>query len=89
MTLSVKHPKFTPDCLLEAFSSFSPAKTRYLVSAGSWKKDTVPRVSQSGRNAGRVYRAHLTLNVFSETMGIRSKLILHKVGTHHNWSLSS
>jgi hypothetical protein len=42
----------------------------------------VPRVSQSGRNAGRVYRVHLTPNVFSEMMEIPSKLILHKVGTH-------
>jgi len=86
MTLSVKHPKSTPDCLLGAFSYFSPAKTRYPVSAGGWKKDTVPRVSQNGRNAGRVYRAHLIPNVFSEMMEIRSKLILHKVGTYHNWS---
>jgi|SRR6266436_4292943 len=77
--LSVKHPRFTLDCLLEASSSFSPANMRYLAFAGGWKKDTAPRVSQSGRNAGRVYRLLSTPNVISEIMKIPSKSILCKV----------
>jgi hypothetical protein len=76
---SVKHPKFTLDCPQAASSSFSLAKMRYLASAGGWKKDTVPRISQSGGNAERAHRLLMTPNVFLEVMKTPPRSILRKV----------
>jgi hypothetical protein len=77
--LSVRHPKFTPDCLLVASLSFSLAKTRYLASVGGWKNDTVPRISPRGGNADRAPRLLMIPNVFSGMMKTTSKSILRKV----------
>jgi len=80
MRPSEKRPKFTPDYPLGASSSFSLAKTRYLGSAEGWKKDTVPRASQSEGNAERAHsKLGLTPNVFSEMMRTPLASSLHKV----------